>query len=247
MSSPRHSGTASIDRIWPPMIDSLVDSSSCAFAVSTAARSASTRRSTRATRAHRIRSVRERRRGIGALARHRERESILVVLGAQQDRDVGRARQQLERRRDDRLDHLAGLEPRAERLQRLVDAQRLGRLAIELIGDLRQVHDRARRDQAIAGVVFGLVADPHRDPDRIVAVAEQQGVAVDERDLPARARVDRDALAVALDRRAVRRAQIAKHVVLADLRDLRVIARQVIVGDHDRARGRTPDRQRSRR
>ena len=128
MSSPRHSGTASIDRIWPPMIDSLDDSSSCAFAVSTAARSASTRRSTaRLARTGSI--VAAGARLVGALARHREREPILVALGAQQDRDVGRARQQLERRLDDRLDHLARLEPRAERLQRLVDAQRLGRLA----------------------------------------------------------------------------------------------------------------------
>ena len=127
MSSPRHSGIASIDRIWPPMIDSLDDSSSCAFAVSTAARSREHAAQHGAARAHRIRARRRRRVAPSALARHREREPILVALAAQQDRDVGRARQQLERRLDDRLDHLARLEPRAERLQRLVDAQRLGR------------------------------------------------------------------------------------------------------------------------
>ena len=71
---------------------------------------------------------------------------------------------------------------------------------------------------------------------RIGAVAEQQEIAVGERDLPARGRVDGNALAVALDRRAVGRAQVAEHVVVADQRDLRVIAGQVKVADHDRAR-----------
>ena len=64
-----------------------------------------------------------------------------------------------------------------------------------------------------------LLADADRDPDRVVAVAEQQEVAIGERDLPARGRIDRDPLAFALDRRAVRGAQVAKHVVVADLRD----------------------------
>ena len=111
------------------MIDSLDDSSSCAFAVSTAARSrehaAQHRASSRAPD-----PAPRRARGV-ALARHREREAILVALAAQQHRDVGRARQQLERRLDDRLDHLGRLEPRAERLHRLVDAQCLGRLALD--------------------------------------------------------------------------------------------------------------------
>ena len=128
MSSPRHSGTAIIDRICPPMIDSLDDSSSCAFAVSTAARSASTRRST--ARLARTGSDRLRRRCASGAARDTASANrSLSVSRAQQDRDVGRAREQLERRLDDRLDHLARLEPRAERLQRLVDAQRLGRAA----------------------------------------------------------------------------------------------------------------------
>jgi DNA-binding response OmpR family regulator len=104
------------------------------------------------------------------LSPHREREAILVGVGAQQDRDVGRARQELERRRDAGLDHLAGLEPRAERLQRLVDPQRLARIALDLVGDRGQVHDRPRRDQPVAEIagVVGVVADPHRDPHRVV-------------------------------------------------------------------------------
>jgi hypothetical protein len=64
---------------------------------------------------------------------------------------VGRAREQLECGRDGGLDDLGGLEARAERLERLVDAECTDRIAtLERIRDLRQIHDRARSDQAIA-------------------------------------------------------------------------------------------------
>ena len=207
MSSPRHSGTAIIDRIWPPMIDSLDDSSSCAFAVSTAARSASTRRSTaRLARTGSTPSARGSR--PARCARHREREPILVALGAQQDRDVGRARQQLERRLDGRLDHLARLEPRAERLQRLVDAQRFGRLRPSIwsvtCGRSMIERDATSRSPRSSS---RFLADAHRDAHRIGAVAEQQEVAVGERDLPARGRVDGMRLPSRSIGRAVRRAQ----------------------------------------
>ncbi len=241
MSSPRHSGTASIDRIWPPRIDfrrrhlflRVRDQDRRAILEHAAQH--------RAARAHRLGAVAGGR-VARALARGREREAIAVALAAQEDRDVARARQQLERRGHDRLDRLGRLEPRAHRVQRLVHAQRLARIVVQLVGDRRQIHDRARRDQLVAEIVGVLVADAHDDAHRIVRIAEQQHVAVDERDLPAGGGVDRDPAAFALDRRAVRRAQVAKHVVLADLRDLRVVARQVIVGDRDRAGGRTTDR-----
>src|SRR5215510_13711306 len=67
ISSPRHRGSARIDRIWPPRID-----------------------------------AGGARPGLVALARHRQREAILVGVRAEQDRDVGGARQELERRRDAR-------------------------------------------------------------------------------------------------------------------------------------------------
>jgi len=98
-SSPRHSGTARIDRIWPPR-STRFDSASCAFAVSTAARSLRTRRSTARLRAPdphpragaRSRDARGTRRARTDPCRPR----------AQQDRDVGRPVEQLERRADAR-------------------------------------------------------------------------------------------------------------------------------------------------
>jgi hypothetical protein len=179
--------------------------------------------------------------GAGALPRHGEREPILVLIAAEQDRDVGGAREELERGGDRGLDDLGGLEAGAERLQGLVDPECADRVVLELICQLRQIHDRARRDQPITQVVLTLVADPDGDPHGIGRVAEQDEIAIGEGDLPSRRGVDGDPAAIALDGGSVGRAQIAEHEVLADLRDLRVVAGQMEVGDDDRARRGTPE------
>ena len=178
ISSPRHSGTATIDRIWPPMIDSDVASSSCALAVSTAARSSSTRRSTA-----RLARTGSRRRGRGRAA-----------LRPARSRDTATVKRSLSLSERSRIatwvargssSKVASTTPRASRSARAgrraaaapcrCGARRPGRP--RPVGDLRQVDDRARRDQPIAEVVVvGLVADPHRDraPDRCGSPSSRQ-------------------------------------------------------------------------
>jgi hypothetical protein len=131
-------------------------------------------------------------------------------------------------------------------LQRLVDAECADRVtALERVGDLRQIHDRARCDQAITELLVGFFADADCDANGVGRVAEQDVVAIGERDFPACRGIDRDAATVAFDRGAVGRAQVAKHEVLADLRDLRVVTRQMKVGDDDGARRRSAERGRT--
>src|SRR5262249_9328257 len=96
-----------------------------------------------------------------------------------------------------------------------------------------------------AELLAAFFTDPDGDSHRIVRIAEEEHVAVLQRDFPARRRVDGDSPAIALDRGAVRGAQIAEDEVLADLRDLRVIAREVVIAEDDGARGRAADRGRA--
>jgi hypothetical protein len=162
---------------------------------------------------------------------------------------VGGARQDLEGRLDDRVDHRGVLEAARQPLQRLVDLERAAGIVLDLIADRGQVDDRARRDQAIGQLVVGArglghrggqrEADPHHD--RALGIAEQEQVAGLEQELVPVLGVEGDADAGALDRRAVGRAQIAEAVAAAIPGDLRVLARQVVVGDHHRVGGGAPD------
>ena len=110
-----------------------------------------------------------------------------------------------------------------------------------LLGDLRQVHDRARRDQPIAASSSS-TSSPIRTAIRTGSLRLPRSRNRRRRERSPSARSHRSGCDCRHARSPSRSsAQVAEHVVVADLRDLCVIAGEVIVAERDRARGRATD------
>ena len=171
------------------------------------------------------------------LPRQRHGEAVLVAVGAEQHRHVGGARQELERGVDHRLERVGQLDAGRQRRERLVDAERAGRVVLDPIGDLGQIDDRSRCDQPIAEVGRALrhpLGQPDPQQHRIGGVAQLQAVARLEADLPVHRRVDVEELVAAPDRGTVRRPQIAVDELVSFEEDLPMLSGQVVVAKHQR-------------
>ena len=145
---------------------------------------------------------------------------------------MGRAGHERERAVADRVDHGVQVLGVADALLRVVERAQAARVALDGRFGAPELVDLAHREDVRARGVARRLGERDDEAHDGLALAQLDDVARLERDLAAVVLVERDAALAAHHRRAVRRPEIAQQVPLVARDDVRVLARDVLVGQH---------------